>query len=170
MWAAVIIALLLLGLAIMVQRQRNSRLEPSRAPQATLPVPRLTDVDVVFGSGNDPLTRTAEWSGASRVIRRPSSTGGMQDGRELTMPLIRWAQAQYEAHTEGSAVNASYNYAVEVLYAANTGGWFLVGGNNPDMWERYEPPANLNLPPMEEQPVAGTVYRGPGGAIRGSEI
>ena len=167
MWPGVIILLLLVALLFFLRLQPRMELTDTPMPQARLPEPNpFAPFEGGIALGNDPivqggqqLSRTEGWAGGPRVIRRPQG-----QGRETTinMPLIKWAQARYEAYRGGTGDVASYRQALQILRYTQQGGWFIVPGSNagPERFERYQPPFGQVLPAT---PVPGDLLfeRGP---------
>ena len=168
MWEAITILLLVLALLFFIQRPKkveptDKSPVPARLPDPTVNPfsPPAPDKPVL---GNDPAipslamgSVTASWAGGRRPIRRPDQSGNPGGGRvAITMPLIRWAQARYDAYHRGVGDVPTYNQAVGVLYHVRQGGWFLVGSpiGTPEAWERYDP-IDLDLTPVRADVVPG---------------
>ena len=168
MWPGVIILAILLALLFFLRRR--PRPEPTDTPagtQARLPEPNpFAPFEGGVALGNDPLVeggqqlhRTEGWSGGPRVIRRPQGQGR---ATPINMPLIKWAQARYDAYQGGTGDDASYRQALQILRYAQQGGWFIVPASNAGAarFERYQPPYGQVLP---ADPVPGDLLfeRGP---------
>ena len=165
MWEAITIILLLLAFFLLMRRKAEEPTDTPKRPDT--PRPRLPDPTVnpfsppagIFKPilGNDPsipgvpvqLVHATDWAGGRRVIRRPDDSDNPGGGRTaITMPLIRWAQARYDAYQRGVGDQPTYTQALGILEHVQVGGWFLVASppGQPESWERYDPPQGQILP------------------------
>ena len=147
MWTGIAIILLLVALLLFVKSPKGKEL---LTDEPELPNPYLFDER----KDNDPV---------NVPIQRPKPMAVDARGRPITMPMIRWAQAQYERGTlwalnpqrPGYQMDQSYWRAVDILRAVEGGGMFLVPGVT-DTFERYHKPVGQTLP---AQPIP--VHTGP---------
>ena len=136
MWPGIVIIILLIAMLLFVK-------SPKVKEYTDHPSPTIDTFDERLD--NDPY---------NVPIMRPAPVATDARGRPITMPLIRWAQAQYERGTlwalnpqhAGQRMDQSYWRAVDILRAVEGGGMFLVPGVT-DTFERYSKPVGQTLPP-----------------------
>ena len=160
MWPGIVILLILVSLLFFLKSRPKTKPQLTDAPDAPhLPNPFLmgNDLNVM---GGPPMVETATW--AQPRTRTPISRP-VSRGRDITIPMIRWAQAQYERGQDyamhpralGQRFDDSYWRAVEILRSVQGGGFYLAPSSNaaPATFERYHPPFGQTLPIRVASPV-----------------
>ena len=121
MWPGIVIILILLAMLIYLKAPKKEPVPTDEPRTADLPNPFLIEPPIDSRLDNDP---------ANVPIQRPRPIALDARGRPITMPLIRWAQAQYERgqmfamnpETAGQRLDTSYYQAVAILRTVEGGG------------------------------------------------
>ena len=158
MWPGIVILLILVGLWILLKTRSKPTPQLTDDPaSANLPNPFLmgNDLNVM---GGPPLVETGSWAPPAAVARpaRTEIRRPVGRGRDITMPMIRWAQAQYDRGQSyamnprelGQRFDDSYWRAVEILRIVEGGGFYLAPSSNagPATFEQYHAPFGQTLP------------------------
>ena len=151
MWPGIVIILILLAMLIYLKAPKKEPVPTDEPRTADLPNPFLIDSRL----DNDP---------ANVPIQRPRPIALDARGRPITMPLIRWAQAQYERgqmfamnpETAGQRLDTSYYQAVAILRTVEGG---VVPRARQQRWEGQVSAILKTLRPDAARPFARGPYR-----------